>query len=202
MSTHYSNIPDWRTPFSGSAKFVVYKGGDVLSELVLNEKLVISFGRKDDNDVIMDHTSISRYHAVVFFKDSEIFLMDLGSSHGTHVDDVQLKSTQATRLDSNCSISFGKSTRNYVLNIEGGQSISAVRATKPPVPSFMEESRGSKRPLEHDNSDRASRQSEIDTFVREMTTTAPSIKSGYQRKAALNSTVESLEADEIGRAHV
>ncbi len=45
-------------------------------------------GRDADSDLVLDDSSVSRKHARILIRDGEFFLEDLGSSNGTHVDDV------------------------------------------------------------------------------------------------------------------
>jgi predicted component of type VI protein secretion system len=45
-------------------------------------------GRDADADLVLNDPSVSRKHAKITVQNNEFFLEDLGSSNGTHVDDV------------------------------------------------------------------------------------------------------------------
>ncbi|RPJ02966.1 MAG: FHA domain-containing protein, partial [Chloroflexi bacterium] len=46
-------------------------------------KPAIAIGRSTGNDIVLDTTSISRYHITLTYKDQQIHLEDLGSVNGT-----------------------------------------------------------------------------------------------------------------------
>lgn len=52
------------------------------------EQVETIIGRDSDADFVLNDPSVSRKHARVLVQNSEFFLEDLGSSNGTHVDDV------------------------------------------------------------------------------------------------------------------
>ncbi len=45
-------------------------------------------GRDETADLVLKHDSVSRKHARIFYRNNEFYVEDLGSSNGTHVDDV------------------------------------------------------------------------------------------------------------------
>ena len=47
---------------------------------------VVALGSLDANDIVLDHKSVSRRHAVVVNLADEVWLYDLASTHGTLVD--------------------------------------------------------------------------------------------------------------------
>jgi len=77
------------------------------------------FGRhKSYADVILQHPSISRQHAVILHgKSGNMYLMDLGSSHGTYVNDRRLDGEQREPLRDGDSIKFGASSRRYTVRL-------------------------------------------------------------------------------------
>lgn len=68
-------------------------------------------------DILLDHQSISRQHAVIQFRaNPEVaFLYDLGSSHGTFVNKKQIKPKSYHPLKNGDMLRFGVSTRFYVV---------------------------------------------------------------------------------------
>jgi pSer/pThr/pTyr-binding forkhead associated (FHA) protein len=47
-------------------------------------------GRDPDAHLVLNDSSVSRKHARILVQNNEFFLEDLGSSNGTHVDDVPI----------------------------------------------------------------------------------------------------------------
>ncbi|KAG1657423.1 hypothetical protein FOA52_011793 [Chlamydomonas sp. UWO 241] len=74
------------------------------------------FGRVPACDVVMEHLSVSRQHAVVT-TDARggVYVMDLGSAHGTKLDDVWIKPQTARQVRVGSVLVFGASTRRYKL---------------------------------------------------------------------------------------
>lgn len=74
-------------------------------ELTVGEG-VVSFGRASDNSVsFADDANVSRYHAEIEKRGDDLWLIDLGSSNGTSVNDAPLKGE--TPLDDGDRITFG-----------------------------------------------------------------------------------------------
>lgn len=68
-------------------------------------------------DVVLENMSVSRKHAVIQFKadDPHPYLYDLGSTHGTFVNQRKLPSRVYHKLNEYDTIVFAQSTRKYVL---------------------------------------------------------------------------------------
>jgi pSer/pThr/pTyr-binding forkhead associated (FHA) protein len=45
----------------------------------------IHIGRDADNDIVLNHGTVSRYHAIIQVKEHRIRIKDLASSNGTYV---------------------------------------------------------------------------------------------------------------------
>ena len=58
---------------------------EVVYEITQNS--VLSIGRLDNNDIVLDDYKVSREHAVLKFAGTEFMLVDLASTHGTFVND-------------------------------------------------------------------------------------------------------------------
>ncbi len=52
------------------------------------ERVETIIGRDADSDFVLNDPSVSRKHARILMQNNEFLLEDLGSSNGTHVDDV------------------------------------------------------------------------------------------------------------------
>ena len=54
------------------------------------EQVETIIGRDSDADLVLNDPSVSRKHGRILIQNNEFFLEDLGSSNGTHVDDVPI----------------------------------------------------------------------------------------------------------------
>ena len=103
----------------------VLKNGCIISTLNLNDKAYHVFGRLPLCDVILEHPSISRYHALVQYRGktdgdqtlSGFYLYDLGSTHGTVVNKSKIKAKTYYRLKVGHVIKFGGSSRLFILQV-------------------------------------------------------------------------------------
>jgi hypothetical protein len=82
---------------------------------------MISVGRATNNDIVLDHGSVSKLHA--FFRplpDGTGFLLtDSGSSNGTTVDGRRVLPNRGVRLESGQSVVFGGAVKTLFLTPEG-----------------------------------------------------------------------------------
>ncbi|KAK4740479.1 hypothetical protein SAY87_032411 [Trapa incisa] len=108
-------IPSWSGRPSHEFYLEVLKDGSILDQLNVHEKGAYMFGRVDLCDFVLEHPTISRFHAVLQFnKDGEAFLYDLGSTHGTSVNKIQVKKKLYVNLNVGDIIRFGQSSRLYI----------------------------------------------------------------------------------------
>lgn len=99
----------------------VIKGGVSLETVPLTNP-VMKLGRQPDtNDIILDHESCSRNHAKLLLEkksgDAEVclYIIDLGSTHGTFLNKTRLEPRIDTRLENGFQIKFGESSRIFVV---------------------------------------------------------------------------------------
>ncbi|XP_064484632.1 kanadaptin-like [Ornithodoros turicata] len=120
-----SNIPYEEPPWSGIPdrpySFQVLKSGVIVSSVDLDKPFMV-VGRKEDCDIVMEHPSISRYHAVVQYravqgepKKSGFYVYDLDSTHGTCVNKNQVRPRSYTKISVGHIVKFGGSTRGFLL---------------------------------------------------------------------------------------
>jgi len=57
-------------------------------------KLPATIGRSDDSDVQLDDRWLSRQHCELDVRDGEVVLRDLGSKHGTFVNEAPIDATE------------------------------------------------------------------------------------------------------------
>ncbi|KAJ7531071.1 hypothetical protein O6H91_14G031400 [Diphasiastrum complanatum] len=109
--------PDWAAePKPGLHWLDVVKDGEVVDKIALDKRRSI-FGRQIVMcDYVLDHPSVSRQHAaVVQHKNGSIYVIDLGSVHGTFVANERLSKDNPVELEVGQSLRFAASTRSYVL---------------------------------------------------------------------------------------
>lgn len=109
--------PDWAIePRTGVYYLDVIKDGEVLDRINLDKRRHI-FGRQFHTcDFVLDHQSVSRQHAaVVPHKNGSIYVIDLGSAHGTFVANERLTKDSPVELETGQSLKFAASTRTYIL---------------------------------------------------------------------------------------
>jgi pSer/pThr/pTyr-binding forkhead associated (FHA) protein len=78
-----------------------YLGSQMISAVItLDSKIVDRFvlkpditavGRAQDNDIVINNPSVSRYHLFIQRKDGKVKLKDLGSGNGTYVNGVKVE---------------------------------------------------------------------------------------------------------------
>ena len=98
------------------------KQGSTLESQRLSAKSCWFLGRVPDCDLQMHHESVSRYHAVLQYGDPASdgrkcwFIYDLGSTHGTRLDNVKINSNEFKECKDGSVIQLGASTRTLVIS--------------------------------------------------------------------------------------
>nr|CAG4634644.1 EOG090X026V [Alona affinis] len=125
-----ADVANYREPkwsgLCGTTKFglEILKNGIIIQHLDLALKAYFVIGRLPVCDIVLEHPSVSRFHAVLQYKavsDSankeEIgwYLYDLGSTHGTVVNKKQIQSKVYSRVRVGHIFKFGVSTRLFIL---------------------------------------------------------------------------------------
>ncbi|XP_062191532.1 protein phosphatase 1 regulatory inhibitor subunit PPP1R8 homolog [Phragmites australis] len=109
--------PDWAIePRHGVYYLDVLKDGEVIDRINLDKRRHI-FGRQVPAcDFVLDHQSVSRQHAAVIpHRNGSIYVIDLGSVHGTFVANERLTKDNPVELEVGQSLRFAASTRTYIL---------------------------------------------------------------------------------------
>ncbi|XP_075523059.1 LOW QUALITY PROTEIN: protein phosphatase 1 regulatory inhibitor subunit PPP1R8 homolog [Primulina tabacum] len=109
--------PDWAIePRPGVYYLDVMKDGEVLDVINLEKRRNI-FGRQFHTcDFVLDHQSVSRQHAAVIpHKNGSVYVIDLGSAHGTFVSNERLTKDSPVEFEVGQSLRFAASTRTYIL---------------------------------------------------------------------------------------
>eukprot|EP00041_Stephanoeca_diplocostata_P037297 m.1402380 g.1402380 ORF g.1402380 m.1402380 type:complete len:649 (-) comp25010_c0_seq3:7729-9675(-) len=115
--------PSWAAPLKRHVWFEVLKSGTIIEKLELDEKKdCILVGRLPNTDIIMEHASISRYHAVIQCgDDNEVYIYDLGSTHGTKINKSTISPRKYFRLRLGHMVQFGASSRVYILQASNSE---------------------------------------------------------------------------------
>lgn len=118
-------------------RLYVFKAGEVLNEpLYVHRQSCYLFGRERRvADIPTDHPSCSKQHAVLQYRSVEKeqsdgltkaqvrpYLMDLGSTNGTFINDNRIESQRYYELIEKDTIKFGNSSREYVMLHENSTS--------------------------------------------------------------------------------
>ncbi|TPX56210.1 hypothetical protein PhCBS80983_g04684 [Powellomyces hirtus] len=110
------DTPEWSSAPKDERYFEVLKNGRIVSKSAPISKAFLIAGRLPICDFELEHPSISRYHAVIQFKDDgTAYLYDLGSTHGTFLNKNQIPKRDYQALRIGDMIRFGASTRIYIL---------------------------------------------------------------------------------------
>ncbi|KAL9455494.1 hypothetical protein AB3S75_004841 [Citrus x aurantiifolia] len=123
--------PDWAIEPRSSVYYLeVLKDGEILDRINLDRRRHI-FGRQFQTcDFVLDHQSISRQHAAVIpHKNGSVYVIDLGSAHGTFVANERLTKETPVELEVGQSLRFAASTRTYILR----KNTDALFARPPPA---------------------------------------------------------------------
>jgi len=95
----------------------VLKDGAIIETIDCAGRDHLRFGRTPNNDVVLEHPSSSRLHAVLQFANGseEIFVHDCGSTHGTTVNKRRLKPGVHAPVFVGDQIKFGQSSRAFIV---------------------------------------------------------------------------------------
>ncbi|WCJ25475.1 SMAD/FHA domain-containing protein [Euphorbia peplus] len=108
-------IPEWSSPPCHNFFVEVLKDGSIIDQLDVFEKGAYMFGRVDLCDFVLEHPTISRFHAVIQFKrNGDAYLYDLSSTHGTSINKRQVEKQVYVELHVGDVIRFGNSSRLYI----------------------------------------------------------------------------------------
>ena len=140
------NCPSWasKPPAQCGLYFDVVKENSVIGKLLIDDKPYYLIGRNVKVcDFVMSHASVSRVHASVIYHKhlQRLFLIDLGSTHGTFIGSIRLESQKPQVLPIDTTIYFGQSTRCYTLRERiNNVSKSEIPNTEDFVKQFQDDS--------------------------------------------------------------
>nr|CAG4649982.1 EOG090X026V [Sida crystallina] len=115
--------PQWSGVCREKYNMEVLKSGVIVTNVDLTTKPFYVLGRLSHCDVVLEHPSISRFHAVLQYRGSEVqnseekgwYLFDLGSTHGTFLNKQQVQPKTYCRIRAGHVFKLGVSTRMFIL---------------------------------------------------------------------------------------
>ena len=90
-------------------KLVIEKEDGTTAEYIFDQPAV-TLGAMDDNDLVIDDDTISRYHCRIYQDEDSYLIQDLGSTNGSFVNRVRVKEAY---LKPGCTVSIGKSDLRF-----------------------------------------------------------------------------------------
>ncbi len=84
--------------------------GPSVKDRVVVDRGGVTFGRTQDNEVVLDDRQISRHHMRIYWQDGGFWIEDMGSTNGVRLNDDRLDAHQPVRLIINDMISAGMFT--------------------------------------------------------------------------------------------
>jgi len=130
--------PLWSAPPEHKFELEVLKDGKIVETVDVSKRTNYIFGRQPDCDVVVNHLSISRRHCVLQYREGgDIFLYDLGSSHGTFLNKERMPPNEYVPLHVGDLFHLGASSRRYIFN--GPDDLKPPEAERPPPPPHIQE---------------------------------------------------------------
>eukprot|EP00529_Nitzschia_sp_RCC80_P028589 CAMPEP_0113470832 /NCGR_PEP_ID=MMETSP0014_2-20120614/16658_1 /TAXON_ID=2857 /ORGANISM="Nitzschia sp." /LENGTH=259 /DNA_ID=CAMNT_0000363433 /DNA_START=176 /DNA_END=952 /DNA_ORIENTATION=+ /assembly_acc=CAM_ASM_000159 len=137
----FKEPPEARCPANTQWRFYVFKKGQegVLETLHISKQSAYLMGRNADiADIPLLHPSLSSQHAVLQYRAMHVnkgnggervlscqpYIMDLESTNGTYLNGIQIDAARYYQLKKGDVLTFGASTREYVLMTENTTSTS------------------------------------------------------------------------------
>ena len=113
--------PEWADTAATQTWLLILKNGAEIDKVDLSKKSFYRLGRQEDAvDVPVAHPSLSRVHCVFQHSvDGEVYLYDM-SGNGTFINRKRVEKGSFTKVEEGQSIKLGFSSREYVLEREGG----------------------------------------------------------------------------------
>lgn len=108
--------PSWATKPVEQWSLEVLKDGIVTQTVPLIKDHYLAGRQTDVVDIALDHESCSRQHAAFQFGEKgELYVTDLGSTHGTYVNKKRIEPQKYEHLIPGSLIRFGESSRMFVV---------------------------------------------------------------------------------------
>ena len=121
MAAGAYTLPDWAEPYpaedTDAVSLDVVKTGTIVDTVALpRAQSFCTFGRSEGADILLEHPSSSRLHAVLQFRGREVYLVDCGSTHGTFLNNAALEARKYYAVHVGAQFRFGQSSRSYIFS--------------------------------------------------------------------------------------
>lgn len=145
-----------------AVSLIVIKDDKPIDKLFLEKKNKFFFGSQQFNEFKLEHQSISKTHACIFFGHGlNVMLVDLGSSNGTTVtrggETLKLEPLKPLPLQKDDIITFGLSSRKYRVEIDrtGAENYLKSQRTKTEEAAKRDKAEEAKRSKEERKASRS-----------------------------------------------
>ena len=129
-----------------TTRLAVHRGSDLVDVVPLGLKSSFVTGRSPEVDIVLEHPSASRRHAMVLHhRSGAVYLLDLGSAHGTFLGGKRLTHHEPTVWAEGVRCVFGASSRAYVLLVTPPSSALPHPPAAPVVAAEAETARAAVR---------------------------------------------------------
>jgi pSer/pThr/pTyr-binding forkhead associated (FHA) protein len=111
-------VPFWSSKPLHKYSLDVWRDGIIQDTIDISQKEYYLIGRnKDISDIYINNMTVSRAHCVIQHKDDgEIFLYDLDSGYGTHVNQKKIATKAYVKLNVGDTFKIGLSSQMFILN--------------------------------------------------------------------------------------
>ncbi len=118
-----------------TASIIVTKEEKPIDKLFLEKKSKFFFGSHSSSDFKLDHPSISKSHACIYFAPgTAVMLVDLASSNGTflirYAENIKLDPLQPIQLKKGDIVAFGNSSKRYKVEVDPTAAEQYLKAQK------------------------------------------------------------------------
>jgi len=137
--------PPWLGRPSQQYCFEVFAGKELVNRFPIWKDKILVIGRQPDCNIVVNHVLVSRRHAIILFHEDsgELMVYDVGSTHGTFLNDMSgkipendglLPRRSYVRVKLGWRIMFGKCAYQYSLVSDGPNPHWKPRAAPPVQP--------------------------------------------------------------------
>ena len=109
-------LPEWCSAAAATGVLLAWRGATLVDTVPLAGRAYLLAGRLAECDLVLEHASASRHHAIVLqHRSGAVYLLDLGSAHGTFLNGERLPPREPSLWRDGVPCVFGASSRAYVL---------------------------------------------------------------------------------------
>ncbi|MDP6454458.1 MAG: FHA domain-containing protein [SAR202 cluster bacterium] len=122
----------------GAAATLLVRGGPNNGVIIKLTDRPITLGRRQDNDVVIDETTVSRRHSLILDTPGGFVLRDLNTTNGTYVNQKRIGQNE-NLLNHGDHIKLGGSEVTLVFQIDAPGTVMVEAANTPPHGTYITE---------------------------------------------------------------